>query len=135
LLLSVGGDPLVEGPEALRLARQLGPRRGRTDPEPRLYAAETALSLTGAYADVRLALAPSALGRLPGELLAALGRRGLPLPEPLRGPLAAFEELPEGRRAFVEGLAAELLAKRGRAAILVGEQAPVALQVACLGLA
>ena len=121
-------DPLFDHPAALRLAREFASSR---DPElgsgARLYVGESGYSLTGARADHRAAVASS---RVP-ELLAAVANRlvaehGLELPAAAAGFAGSTDHTgADDERHFVNLLAADLMAHRNGAVVLVGpRQAP-----------
>ncbi|PSC06476.1 4Fe-4S ferredoxin [Alsobacter soli] len=105
-LVCLDADPLGPGPDQVRLAR--GWAEGRRRGAARLYAVESRLTLTGAKADGRLALAPAAVE----ACAAALANRfGAGMPEP---------DLPPAARPFVEAAAAALRQAPGRALVLPG---------------
>ncbi|MCW4116714.1 4Fe-4S dicluster domain-containing protein [Aurantimonas sp. MSK8Z-1] len=116
VVFCLGADPLGPGPGQIRNAqgfRQRRTVRRGTTAMQRLYAVESATSLTGAMADHRLALSPEALADLAHALAARLGSEGA---------------VPAGAHAgFVDALAADLTAAQGRALVLVGEEQPPAL--------
>jgi molybdopterin-containing oxidoreductase family iron-sulfur binding subunit len=125
VVLAVGSDFLMEGPFALRASRELAARRAIRDPNDamsRLYAVETPLTVTGAYADHRLAARDHDVSLFPAQLLRALARRGLEVPEALRVPLDAIPAPDEAQRPFLEALADDVLLHRGKAVVWVGDR-------------
>ena len=129
-------DPLFDHPASLRLARGFAAAR---DPHhgagARLYVAESSHTLTGARSDHRLAVAS---GRVPA-ILALLTRQlvaehGLELPAAAAGFAgAAAAAGSEAEARFVELLAADLIANRGRSVVLVGpRQEPAVHALAAL---
>ena len=91
VILALDADPLGVGPDQIRNARGFAERRTvRRDGAAmsRLYAVEPLMTLTGANADNRLALAPHAVGDLAVAVAAALGA-GVDRPElaPVAAPL------------------------------------------------
>ncbi|MGP1308859.1 MAG: TAT-variant-translocated molybdopterin oxidoreductase [Phycisphaerales bacterium] len=87
----------------------------------RLYAVESAMTLTGGNADHRLALPPSQipgfLAALASKVMARLGAGG-----GLASAVADARD--DAHDAWLNALADDLVANRGAAAILVGEQLP-----------
>jgi Fe-S-cluster-containing dehydrogenase component len=118
VVLSIGADFLFHHPAALRHARGFATRRrveeGRVNLN-RVFALESTLSLTGAQADWRLALAPS---RMPA-ILNALARsiEGSPLP----AGLSARES------QYVSAVTTALSDRTKIACCVVGEDMPVEL--------
>ncbi len=129
VLVSVGSDALSLGPTALRAARFFAGRRAvdRTTPaDHRMYAIESALSITGAFADRRFAARPSEVAGFPAELLAELARRGLQVPDVLRAAVAELPDPSPPRRAFVAHVVDAILRARGRVLLEVGDSLPPA---------
>ncbi|HYZ34382.1 MAG TPA: 4Fe-4S dicluster domain-containing protein [Crenalkalicoccus sp.] len=115
VVLALDADPLGPGPQQVMLGHGFAERRmARAEGGAflRLYAAGSALTLTGAKADHRLALPPAQVVALAAHVAAALGA---PLPQP---------ELPEEARRFADACAADLQAHRGAAVVLVGSWQP-----------
>ena len=100
----------------------------------RLYVIEGAMSLTGAKADVRMALRPSALARIAWGLVRAVHLKGgRPLPEGLElSALDAFalERLPEAKpfSAHFDALVKDLCAAGDKALVLAGPAASAEAQ-------
>jgi molybdopterin-containing oxidoreductase family iron-sulfur binding subunit len=121
-------DPLFDHPAALRLAREFAVARNpESGSGARLYVGESGYSLTGVRADHRVAVASS---RVP-TLLAAVANRlvaehGLELPAAAAGFAGSTDHsATNDERHFVDLLAADLMAHRGRGVVLVGpRQAP-----------
>jgi MoCo/4Fe-4S cofactor protein with predicted Tat translocation signal len=121
-------DPLFDHPAALRLAREFAAAR---NPESgiaaRLYIGEGGYSLTGARADHRVAVpstqVPALLAAVANRLVA---EHGLDLPAAAAGFAGATDHsATNDERHFVDLLAADLMAHRGRSVVLVGpRQAP-----------
>ncbi|MDB6093235.1 MAG: molybdopterin oxidoreductase, iron-sulfur binding subunit [Verrucomicrobia bacterium] len=113
VILAIGGDCFHQHPAALRYARAFASRRrvehGSVNLN-RFYAIEPTLTLTGALADVRLALAPHRLARVLNQLAdsfdGAPNTAGLSVDE----------------RSFVERFARELAGGRPAAACVVGAE-------------
>lgn len=125
VILSLDCDFLGKEEESARLGR--GFARGRkaasaSDTLNRLYVAEALLSVTGSNADHRLRLAASQV--MP--LTAALAEQILPA-GPLKDACAAFPK-PAGVDArWIQECAADLVANKGKAAVLAGYNQPVGL--------
>ncbi len=92
----------------------------------RLYVVESGYSVTGSAADHRLAARPSRIAAILAALAGELIRRGLELPDEA----AALKTVAGGlaqngpEAAFVERLAADLLAAKGRGLLAVGATQP-----------
>ncbi|HVU05922.1 MAG TPA: 4Fe-4S dicluster domain-containing protein [Polyangiaceae bacterium] len=126
VVLSLDADLSGGGAMAVPMARAFFAKRRVESPRdglPRLYAVETALGLTGAAADHRLAVPPGELPRvarsIANAILAALGDRTSPLAAAL-----AAEASRESEPAFVRAAARDLVQARGRAVVLVGDRQP-----------
>ncbi|RMH19977.1 MAG: 4Fe-4S dicluster domain-containing protein [Acidobacteria bacterium] len=125
VVLAVESDFATEGPGAVRYARDLMSRRRIDDQRPamnRLYCVESMPSATGTLADHRLALKPSDVERFVLALAARLGVEGAATPP-------AFEH-----GGWVEAVAADLEAHRGRSLVIAGEHLEVATQVLIHGI-
>jgi molybdopterin-containing oxidoreductase family iron-sulfur binding subunit len=124
VVLSFDSDFLGGGPGHLRyVADFMGRRRVRTSAAAarqarmnRLYVVETALTNTGAKADHRLALPPSAVEKLARALAARLGVAGA-------GGNAT------GHERWVEAVARDLEGHPGRCVVLAGDRQPVAVHL------
>jgi Fe-S-cluster-containing dehydrogenase component/anaerobic selenocysteine-containing dehydrogenase len=118
VILSLGSDFLADGPGSTRYAHDFAfarrVRGARTEMN-RLYVAETSMTSTGGKADHRVPLKYSEMDAFAAELASALGVPGVP---------AAAT----GRYARWTGpVSRDLLAHRGRSAVLVGENMPPAV--------
>lgn len=116
VILSLGADFLTSGPGHLRYAREFAERRRVQEHESgmnRLYVVESTPSSTGAKADHRLPLLPSEIGEFARRLAVALDVPGAP-----RSPLGLFGEHPK----WIEALARDLKAHRGRSVVIPGDQ-------------
>ena len=129
VILALDADPLLTDPEMIRHARGFaeGRRAGASGGEMnRLYAVEGVYSLTGAMADHRLRLE----SRQIAPFVAALAAR-LALPE--AASLAGAGVLgPDSR--WIDVLAKDLLANRGKSLIVAGERQPAAVHAAVCAL-
>ncbi|HEX4080308.1 MAG TPA: 4Fe-4S dicluster domain-containing protein [Rhizomicrobium sp.] len=113
VVLCLGADPLGPGPEQPALARAFSTRRNSEKPGGmlRLYACESAWTLTGANADHRLVLAPAAICDFALAVAARLGA------DDGSSPSLAFKK-------EVEAVSDDLLAHRGHAMVLAGRTQP-----------
>jgi MoCo/4Fe-4S cofactor protein with predicted Tat translocation signal len=129
VILALDADPLLTDPEMIRHARgfaagrRAGPAGGAMN---RLYAVEAVYSLTGAMADHRLRLE----SRQIAPFLAALAARVAPA---VAGALAGAGVLGVDPR-WIDALADDLLANRGRGVIVAGERQPAAVHAAVCAL-
>ena len=133
VVVCLDADPLAAHPDALRHARDWAKGRRAEDGEmSRMYAAEGALTLTGAAADHRLALRTSEVGGLALLLARELARRSVALPEALRVAAANAEGdgLPRAAIAFAARAAADLAAAAGRGLVVAGPRQPVEVHAA-----
>lgn len=119
VILSLDADFLAGGAGAMRYAAAFAARRTPATGAAglnRLYVAECTPSITGSIADHRLALTPRAVAALTAALAHKLGVAGAPAVEP--DPAWA---------AWLDAVAADLQAHRGRSLIVVGDYQPPAL--------
>jgi molybdopterin-containing oxidoreductase family iron-sulfur binding subunit len=131
VILALDADPLLTDPEMIRHARGFadGRRAGASGGAMnRLYAVEAVYSLTGAMADHRLRLE----SRQIAPFLAALAARLAP-PEAGAASLAGAGVAGVDPR-WVDALAKDLLANRGKALIVAGERQPPAVHAAVCAL-
>jgi molybdopterin-containing oxidoreductase family iron-sulfur binding subunit len=129
VILALDADPLLTDPEMLRHARGFaaGRRAGASGQAMnRLYAVEGVYSLTGAMADHRLRLQ----SRQIAPFLASLAAR-------LAAPGAAGQSatgVPGLDSRWIDALAKDLLANRGKGVIVSGERQPPAVHAAVCAL-
>ncbi len=129
VVVDLDADLLGAHPAAVRNARDFA-RGRRPDPGPpcRLYAAEPALSLTGAMADHRFPTAARLVPLAAGCLAAELVAQGLALPgeaAALRPHLERFAHHPL-RPAWCAAVARDLLRHRGAGVLAAGPRQPAA---------
>jgi len=131
VILALDADPLLTDPEMIRHAR--GFAAGRSAGASggamnRLYAVEGVFSLTGAMADHRLRLE----SRQIAPFLAALAARLAP---PAAGATGlAGTGIPGVDSRWIDALAKDLLANRGKGLIVAGERQPAAVHAAVCAL-
>jgi len=118
VILSLDADFLGGGPGALRYARDFSARRRPENAERmnRLYAIETMPTSTGARADHRLPARPSEIGAIARAIADA---SGTPVP---KGP-----GLPAAQQKFVDAVARDLQAHRGKSLVIAGDTQPPAV--------
>jgi Fe-S-cluster-containing dehydrogenase component len=122
VILSLDSDFLLNEPGAIRHSRDFaaGRRlRGVRDDMNRLYVVEPSMSVTGANADHRLALAASEVG----NYLVALGHDLATRHKLEVGALQAIQT-PSVPEKWLRAVADDLIANRGKSAILVGSGQP-----------
>ena len=131
VILALDADPLLTDPEMIRHARGFadGRRAGASGGVMnRLYAVEGVYSLTGAMADHRLRLE----SRQIAPFLAALAARLVP---PAAGAASlAGADVPGVDPRWIDALAKDLLANRGKGLIVAGERQPAAVHAAVCAL-
>ncbi|MBI1182254.1 MAG: 4Fe-4S dicluster domain-containing protein [Alphaproteobacteria bacterium] len=121
VVITLDADPLGPGPAQLIHARGFARRRVPGAGAPlRLYAAESAWSLTGAKADHRLAAHPRLLRRVARALAARLGAG-----------TAQGDALPPEAARFVDAAVADIERAPGRALVLGGPALPAATRALC----
>jgi molybdopterin-containing oxidoreductase family iron-sulfur binding subunit len=121
VIVSLDADLLGVMPGSVRYTRDFsaGRRvRGGHTQMSRLYVMESALTNTGAKADHRLAVKPSAIVAAARTLAATVGVAGI-TPAPLST---------EAQR-FVEAAARDLMANRGESLVVAGDEQPAAMHV------
>jgi MoCo/4Fe-4S cofactor protein with predicted Tat translocation signal len=129
VILALDADPLLTDPEMIRHARGFadGRRAGASGGAMnRLYAVEGVYSLTGAMADHRLRLE----SRQVAPFLAALAARLAP---PAAG-AATGAGVPGVDPRWIDALAKDLLANRGKGLVVAGERQPAAVHAAVCAL-
>jgi Fe-S-cluster-containing dehydrogenase component len=107
-VVAFDADPLGPGPEQAANARALSNRRGNAESPMRLYSAECAITLTGAFADKRIAAHPDAIEAMIATLAARLGA-------PVSAPRLHEEE---GR--FIDAVAQALQTRTEDGLVLAG---------------
>jgi molybdopterin-containing oxidoreductase family iron-sulfur binding subunit len=131
VVLALDADFTTDHPMSVPWARAFMNRRRPSNPGDsmnRLYVVESAMSVTGAVADHRLAIPASEMGALAAAVLAAVCDLGGAAPAEVRAVAAPFlASVPQ--RAFVEALARDLAKHRGRVAVVVGDRQPPAVHV------
>jgi MoCo/4Fe-4S cofactor protein with predicted Tat translocation signal len=131
VILALDADPLLTDPEMIRHARGFaaGRRAGSSGGAMnRLYAVEGVYSLTGAMADHRLRLE----SRQIAPFLAALAARLAP---PNAGAASlAGAAVPGVDPRWIDALAKDLLANRGKGLIVAGDRQPAAVHAAVCAL-
>jgi molybdopterin-containing oxidoreductase family iron-sulfur binding subunit len=129
VILALDADPLLTDPEMIRHTRGFAAgRRGQA--MNRLYAVEGVYSLTGAMADHRLRLESRQIAPFLAALAARLGSDGgqtgvRPGSDP---------GVPGVDPRWIDALAKDLLANRGRGLIVAGERQPAAVHAAVCAL-
>ncbi|HYL10727.1 MAG TPA: TAT-variant-translocated molybdopterin oxidoreductase [Candidatus Acidoferrales bacterium] len=116
VILSLDADFLASGPGGVRYAREFARRRKPDAPGGmnRLYVVEPTPSVTGATADHRLSIHHLEVETLAYALAGKLG-------------LARATAIPGGQGRWLDAVAKDLHALRGRSLILAGEQQPASV--------
>src|SRR5579883_1253338 len=112
-VLSLDSDFMSDPSTGVRYARDWAQRRRVSQGSPdmsRMYAVETTVTMTGANADNRIAVRPSELENVASALASALGAGA-----------ATTGQLTERQQAFVNAVAKDLLAMKGRSIVIAGE--------------
>ena len=130
MILALDADPLLTDPEMIRHARGFaaGRRAGASGGAMnRLYAVEGVYSLTGAMADHRLRLESRQIAPFLAALAARLARRA-------GAASLAGAGVPGVDPRWIDALAKDLLANRGKGLIVAGERQPAAVHAAVCAL-
>ena len=117
VIVSIDADLLFQGPGSVRYAHDFANRRRVEGPKTemnRLYVVESTPSVTGAAADHRLALTPSAVESFTRLLAKGLGL-SVAVPEP--------DNL-KAQKKWLSALIRDLHSHRGRSIVMAGDQQP-----------
>ena len=119
--VTLDADPIGPGPEQIRFGHDfISARKSKSASEfLRLYAVESAWSLTGANADHRIALSPQLVHNFALALASALGAT------------VPTGELPAGAARFARAAAADLKSAPGQALVLAGRSQPPEIHALC----
>ncbi|HEV2983297.1 MAG TPA: TAT-variant-translocated molybdopterin oxidoreductase [Vicinamibacterales bacterium] len=125
VILSLDADFLGCGAGSLRYARDFARRRRpeQADRMNRLYALESMPTSTGARADHRLPMKPSAIERLAREIASAIGSSGSGESRGSGGSNAAQGVNPATQK-WIDAVAKDLLAHRGHSLVIAGDGQP-----------
>src|SRR5216684_1238976 len=125
VVVALDADPIGPGPEQIRFGHDfISARKTERALESaseflRLYAVESAWSLTGANADHRIALSPPLVHNFALALASALGAT------------VPTGELPAGAARFARAAAADLKSAPGQALVLAGRSQPPEIHALC----
>ena len=128
VILALDADPLLADPEMIRHVRGFaaGRRAGASGGEMnRLYAVEGVYSLTGSMADHRLRLPSRQIAAFVAALAGRLGAAGA---------ASGAGTLPGVDPRWIDALAKDLQANRGKGLIVAGERQPAAVHAAVCAL-
>jgi MoCo/4Fe-4S cofactor protein with predicted Tat translocation signal len=129
VILALDADPLLTDPEMIRNTRGFaaGRRAGVSGGAMnRLYAVEAVFSLTGAMADHRLRLESRQIAPFLAALAARLGTSA--------AGAASTATVPGVDAHWIDALAKDLLANRGKGLIVAGDRQPAAVHAAVCAL-
>jgi MoCo/4Fe-4S cofactor protein with predicted Tat translocation signal len=135
VVLALNADFLSATPFHLRYAHDFAERRrihGPGDAMNRLYAVEPAFSPTGSIADHRLRARAASIPALAASLLAQVGSGHALWPERMPAEIRSrVEQVPVDteHRRWVEAVAGDLAAHRGRSVVIAGEREPAIVQL------
>ncbi|MEM8995752.1 MAG: TAT-variant-translocated molybdopterin oxidoreductase, partial [Acidobacteriota bacterium] len=129
VVLSVDSDFLNSGPSSVRYSKDFSRRRKALDLETarsmsRYYAVESMPMASGTSSDHRLAVKPTEVSAFVMHLAGQLGVDGVPTPTPGD----------DRTKAWVEEVAADLLANPGRSAVIVGDHQPAEVHALALAI-
>ena len=123
VVVSLGSDFLGDEPGSVSAARRFAVTRRTTTPNTimsRLYVAESNYTITGSQADHRLRMPQRDVEALTRALAADLAKGGLALLMPFAGEI----EVPSGARDWLNAVAEDLMANRGRSIVVAGAGQP-----------
>ena len=129
VILSLDADFCNDGPEMLRLSRQFATAREPGPEMARLYVAEPCPTATGSLADHRLRVRGSEIVAVAQALVSRIAQE----PSPGQATLGGLAGLPAaGGAANVDGrwinaVAKDLLANRGKSVVIAGRRQPAAV--------
>lgn len=131
VILTADADLFAQGPMHVRYAREWASRRNPEDRRGmnRLWVLEPTWTPTGSVADHRLRVRGEQIGTFLRVLAAALTKQGVSVPA---GVAASGDGGFDPK--FVEVLAQDLAARKGRSVIAVGRRQPAAVQALALAL-
>ena len=137
VIVSLDEDLLLQHPDAVRCARDfVGGRRPERGACNRLYVAESCYSITGSMADHRLPVLARSIPALAVSLGAGLAfDHRVPLPQGCESLGRTFERFRTHPfdAAFVESMARDLAANRGRSLVVAGPRQPAVVHaLACV---
>jgi MoCo/4Fe-4S cofactor protein with predicted Tat translocation signal len=123
VIVSLDSDFINTGPAALAYARQFSSRRGvdRGETPCRLYAIESAPSVSGSLADHRLPVKSSAVPGIAYQLAKACGVGGVPA-------------VSGNQPSWLSAVAQDLAASKGRSLIVPGEFQPESVHMAAYAI-
>jgi molybdopterin-containing oxidoreductase family iron-sulfur binding subunit len=122
VIVALDADLLTARPDSLRLSRQFARRRAVSGPQDsmnRLYVVEPLYTVTGANADHRLRVRASEIVAIAAALATAVGLPLLPGGIP---PALSAAAAPHQR--WIDVVARDLLAHRGRSLVIAGDGQP-----------
>ncbi|MBS1261477.1 MAG: Menaquinone reductase, iron-sulfur cluster-binding subunit [Calditrichaeota bacterium] len=134
VILSLDSDFVVTEPDAVRDNRDFGRGRKLASPQDemnRLYAVESALSVTGGKADHRLRLQSRQVGAFAATVAVALEKHGITVPG--ARVLAGRAGL-DFHREWVAAVAEDLAANHGRGLVIAGLRQPPAVHALALAI-
>jgi len=136
VIVTFDADPLGIHPNRVRNARDWATGRTADDGSmSRSYAVEADFSITGSVADNRLAVRSSEVGAIAKALAAKLVAAGVrsDIPGGVADAMGAGEA-PGDHAEFVDAMAEDLLAHRGRSVLLAGPRQPAEVHAICHAL-
>jgi molybdopterin-containing oxidoreductase family iron-sulfur binding subunit len=137
VLVALDADLLCAGPAAVCLARQFADTRriaAPSDEMSRFYAVEPCPSVTGMSADHRLRVPARDVLSVAAGLALGLERAGLGLPAELGGALAPWAARVAAHTPWIEAVARDLVANRGRSLVVAGPGQPPSVHALVHGL-
>ena len=140
VILALDADPLLTDPEMIRHTRGFaaGRRAGASGGEMnRLYAVEGVFSLTGAMADHRLRLESRQIASFVAALAARIGSPAAGLSAGASAKVEAASagaSVPGVDARWIDAVAKDLVANRGKGLIVAGDRQPAAVHAAVCAL-
>ncbi|HEX4822992.1 MAG TPA: TAT-variant-translocated molybdopterin oxidoreductase [Candidatus Polarisedimenticolaceae bacterium] len=126
VIAAFDADLFVDDPQSIENARAWAVRRSASGGTMnRMWVVEAGFTNTGACADERIAVQSALVSVALGRLAARLRAHGLPLPPEIDDATSRFVSHPWDDKR-IDALAQDLLAARGRGAVVVGKRQPAA---------
>jgi molybdopterin-containing oxidoreductase family iron-sulfur binding subunit len=127
VILSVGSDFLNPSETGLGFAKGFSKRRNPEQKMNRLYVVENHFSLTGGMADHRLRVSASEQGDFMAALVNAIAKKGS-----IVSPFAEVKTKIHFDEKWVNGVADDLIAAKGKGIVITGAKQPAAVQAYAL---
>ena len=127
VILSIGSDFLNPSDAGFGFANGFAKRRNPDQKMNRLYVVENHFSLTGGMADHRLRVRASEIGDFMAALVNAIANKGV-----IASPFAEVKSKIHFDEQWINGVADDLIAAKGKSIVIAGAQQPASVQAYAL---